>query len=302
MLDLDRDLNATLLSHLLPPARRSPRAAGSLPGFSTLPAPRPLSAPSSLPTPTPPPRPSTLGDHDDHGDDRDHGDHGDHGDAPEALPMLARERLWNFGTERVSDEELVGIVLGTGMRGRSVWSVAGDVVRSAGGLPALSRATPQELIHTAGIGTCRAVRVVAAFELGRRALFEQRKAQRICAPEDVARLLMPRLAGATQERFYVIGLDSRNQLIAEAEVARGALAEVLVYPREVFRPLIRMAASTAILAHNHPSGDPTPSGADLELTRRLREVGEVVGIPLMDHIVIAGHRYRSINEWAGTTL
>jgi DNA repair protein RadC len=219
-----------------------------------------------------------------------------------AVPLLARERLWRHGAGRVSDEELVGILLGTGMRGRPVWSVASDVVRAAGGLPALSRATPQELIHTAGIGECRAVQLVAAFELGRRAMFEGSQAPRIQAPEDCARLLIPRLVGATQERFYAVGLDARNHLIDAVEVARGALTEVMVYPREVFRPLIRMAASTTILAHNHPSGDPAPSTADLELTVRLRDVGDVVGIPVMDHIVIAGHRYRSIMEWAGTTL
>jgi DNA repair protein RadC len=216
--------------------------------------------------------------------------------------MLARERLWQFGTERVSDEELVGILLGTGMRGRPVWNVATEVVRSAGGLPALSRATPQELIHTSGIGTCRAVQLVAAFELGRRALFDQPKPQRMHGPEDVARLLMPRLSGMVQECFYAIAVDARNQLIAEIEVARGTLVAVEVHPREVFRPLIRIAAAGAILAHNHPSGDPTPSDEDLELTRRLREVGEMVGIPIIDHVVIAGSRYRSINECVGPVL
>lgn len=222
--------------------------------------------------------------------------------APAHVPVLARERLWQHGADRVSDEELVGILLGTGMRGRSVWNVASDVVRSAGGLPALSRATPQELIHTAGIGECRAVRMVAAFELGRRAMFEKSLVERLQAPEDVARLLMPRVAGSTQERFFVLGLDVRNQLVDMVEVARGALNEVAMYPREVFRPLIRMAAATAVIAHNHPSGDPTPSHEDLALTLRLRAVGDVVGIPVMDHIVIGGSRYRSILEWAGTTL
>lgn len=221
---------------------------------------------------------------------------------PTHVPVLARERLWQHGADRVSDEELVGILLGTGMRGRSVWNVASDVVRAAGGLPALSRATPQELIHTAGIGECRAVRMVAAFELGRRAMFAKSVVERLQAPEDVARLLMPRVSGSTQERFFVLGLDVRNQLVDMVEVARGALNEVAMYPREVFRPLIRMAAATAVIAHNHPSGDPTPSHEDLALTLRLRAVGDVVGIPVMDHIVIGGSRYRSILEWAGTTL
>lgn len=224
--------------------------------------------------------------------------------APESSPgqLLARERLWQFGADRVSDEELVGILLGTGMRGRPVWNVATDVVRSAGGLPALSRATPQELIHTSGIGACRAVRVVAAFELGRRALFERQLPPQLRGPEDVARLMVPRMAGLAQECFFVIGINARNQLLAEFPIARGTLSAVEVHPREVFRPLIRISAAAAILAHNHPSGDPTPSGEDLDLTRRLREVGDLVGIPIIDHIVVAGARYRSITEWVGATL
>ncbi|MEZ4363873.1 MAG: DNA repair protein RadC [Kofleriaceae bacterium] len=217
-------------------------------------------------------------------------------------PLLARERLWQFGTERVSDEELVAILLGTGMRGRSVWSVASDVVRRAGGLPALSRATPQELIHTSGVGSCRAVRVVAAFELGRRALFDQPETKRLAGPEDVARLMMPVVAGLAQESFFVIAVDSRNQVIDQLEVARGTLRTVEVHPREIFRPLIRVAAAAVILVHNHPSGDPTPSTEDLELTRRLRDVGDLVGIPVIDHVVVAGSRYRSIIEWAGSAL
>jgi DNA repair protein RadC len=108
-------------------------------------------------------------------------------DGPQPLQLMPRERLWQHGTSRMSDEDLVAILLGTGMRGRPVWSVASDVVRSAGGLPALSRATPQELIHTSGIGSCRAMRMVAAFEVGRRAMFEQPQMKRLISPEDIVR-------------------------------------------------------------------------------------------------------------------
>lgn len=217
-------------------------------------------------------------------------------------PLLARERLWHHGAERVSDEELVAVVLGTGMRGKSVWEVASEVMRNAGGLPALSRASPQELTSISGIGACRALRVVAAFELGRRALAGGEPSPRLLGPEDVARLMSPRLAGLAQECFFVLGINARNQLLAEVPVARGTLLTVEVHPREVFRPLIRMAAAAAILVHNHPSGDPTPSAHDLEVTSRLRAVGELVGIPVIDHLVIAGARYRSITEWVGATL
>jgi DNA repair protein RadC len=213
---------------------------------------------------------------------------------------MARERLWQHGVERISDDELVALILGTGMRGKPVWTLASDVVRSAGGLGALSRATPQELVLTSGIGACRAVRLVAAFELGRRALAGQSEARQIRSPEELARLLVPRFAGMVQESFYVIGLDTRNQVVADLEVARGTLCSVEVHPREVFRPLIRASAAAAVLAHNHPSGDPTPSDIDWELTHRLRAVGEMVGIPVIDHVVIAGARYRSLIEWGGS--
>lgn len=226
----------------------------------------------------------------------------DAAEPPTLSPLLPRERLWQHGTSRVSDEELVAVLLGTGTPGRPVWSLAKDVVGKTGGLPAMSRSTPQELAQLAGIGACRAMRMVAAFEIGRRAMFEPTAAKRLASPEDIVRLLTPRFAGVTQECCFVVGIDSRNQLIAEVEVARGSLMMVAVEPREVFRPLIRMSAAAAILAHNHPSGDPTPSFSDLEMTRRLRDVGEIVGIPLVDHIIMGKSRYCSINDWAGTLL
>lgn len=216
--------------------------------------------------------------------------------------LLPRERLWQHGTARVSDDELVAILLGTGTPGRPVWNLAKDVLRTTGGLPPMSRSTPQELAQLSGVGACRAMRLAAAFELGRRAMFDPAAAKRLCSPEDIVRLLTPRFAGVTQECVFVVGIDSRNQLITEVEVARGSLMMVAVEPREVFRPLIRMSAAAAILAHNHPSGDPTPSFSDLEMTRRLRDVGEMVGIPLVDHIILGKSRFCSINDWAGTML
>ena len=109
-----------------------------------------------------------------------------------------------------------------------------------------------------------------------------------------------RLAGVPQELFLALAVDARNGLIDEVEVARGHLTSVEVHPREVFRPLIRAAAAAAVVVHNHPSGDPTPSSEDLVLTRRLRAVGELVGIPILDHVIVAGDQFRSIAEWMGT--
>jgi DNA repair protein RadC len=116
----------------------------------------------------------------------------------------------------------------------------------------------------------------------------------------VFRLVGPQLAGLQQEMFLAIGIDVRNRLLEVVEVARGSVHGVEVHPREVFRPLIRMAASGAIVVHNHPTGDPTPSYEDVALTRRLREVGDLVGIPVVDHVIVGDVKFRSIAEWLGT--
>ncbi|MGN6107321.1 MAG: RadC family protein [Kofleriaceae bacterium] len=213
-----------------------------------------------------------------------------------------RERLWRRGTGALGDEELLALVLGTGVRGRPVLSVAAALVQVTGGVVPLSRASPRELAQIHGIGTANATRVAAAFELGRRALeFEQHR-ELLARPDDVFRCVAPRLAGLHQEVFIVLGVDVRNGLLDIVEVARGSVAGVEVHPREVFRPLVRMAAAGGVVVHNHPSGDPTPSIEDLELTRLLREAGRLLGIPIIDHIVVGDRSFRSIVEWMGTEL
>jgi len=211
-----------------------------------------------------------------------------------------RERLWRCGTQSIGDAELLALVLGTGVRDRPAISVAGDLVRAVGGVAALSRASPHELSQVTGVGAARAARIAAAFELGRRAVEVIHHRKLVGRAEDIYRCIAPRLAGLTQEVFFAIGVDVRNGLLDIVEVARGSLVHVEVHPREVFRPLIRMAAAGGVLAHNHPSGDATPSSADAELTRRMRDVGRVLGIPIIDHVVIGDRSFRSIAEWMGT--
>jgi DNA repair protein RadC len=190
-------------------------------------------------------------------------------------------------------------LLGTGVRKHPAAAIAASLLSRAGGVVALSRASPHELAQVLGVGAARAARVTAAFELGRRALESEQHRHSLASPEDVYRLLTPRLAGLQQEVFFVIGLDIRNGLIDIVEVARGTVASVEVHPREVFRPLIRMAAAGVVLVHNHPSGDPTPSFEDVELTRRMQAVGELLGIPVVDHVVVTDRAYRSVREWIG---
>jgi DNA repair protein RadC len=211
-----------------------------------------------------------------------------------------RELVWRRGVGTVGDDELLAILLGAGVRARPARVVARELITSAGGLAPLSRASPYELAQVHGVGAARAARVVAAFELGRRAMSCELRPESLVDPHDVFRVVAPRVAGLEQEVFFSIGLDVRSRLLDVVEVARGSVHAVEVHPREVFRPLVRMAASGGVLAHNHPSGDPTPSRDDIELTRRLRAIGELIGIPIVDHVIVTGSRYRSIAEWMGT--
>jgi DNA repair protein RadC len=214
-------------------------------------------------------------------------------------PDKPRERLWRSGTHAISDTELIALVLGTGVRDRPVLAVATDLVQSIGGVAALSRASPHELTQVTGVGAAHAARIAAAFELGRRAVDLVHHRKLLGQAEDVYRCVASRMSGLTQEVFLVIGVDIRNGLLDIVEVARGGVAHVEVHPREVFRPLIRMAAAGGILVHNHPSGDPSPSSEDRTVTDRLREVGRVIGLPIIDHVVIGDRSFRSIAEWMG---
>ncbi len=210
-----------------------------------------------------------------------------------------RERLWTAGVCGLAADELIAVVLGVGGGGQSAQQVGRALLSHCGGLAGLSRASAQELTAVPGVGAAQAARLVAAFDLGRRALGEAASGASLGSAADVFTRLRPRLGGLTQEVFVVLALDVRNVVIGELEIARGCLTGVEVHPREVFRPLIRCGAAAAIAAHNHPSGDPMPSPEDIELTRRLRAAGDLVGIPLLDHVVVGASDYSSIGELLG---
>jgi len=216
------------------------------------------------------------------------------------LSELPRERLWRLGVPALGDAELIALVLGTGIRDRPVLELSADLVRALGSITVLSRSPPHELAQFPGIGPARAARLSAAFELGRRAVETSHSRRALACAADVYRSVAPRLAGVAQELVFVIGVDVRNGVVDVVEVARGSVFHVDVQPREVFRPLVRMAAAGGVLVHNHPSGDPTPSAIDCELTRRMRDAGRMIGIPIIDHVVIGGRTFRSMAEWMGT--
>jgi DNA repair protein RadC len=208
-----------------------------------------------------------------------------------------RERLTAQGAQSLSDAELLALLLGSGRPGLNAVEMAGGLISALGGLAGLAQATVSELRKQPGIGTARASVVQAAVELGRRVTGSRpERGRRLGTASDVWAHYRARLAFAPSEEFWIIGLDVRHRLLFEACIARGSLTGVEVHPREVFRPLIRASAAAALLCHNHPSGDPSPSRQDLELTVRLKEVGELCGISILDHVVVAAEGYASLAE------
>jgi DNA repair protein RadC len=205
--------------------------------------------------------------------------------------MRPREEFLRRGAASVSDEVLVAIILRSGKRGRNVIDLARDLLRAAGGLGALSRASHEEILahHIAGLGPVKAMELAAALELGRRAAGQQPASEppSVRDPAGAARLIHPLTHALQQEVFWTLLLDTKNRLIGQpVEASRGLLDASPVHPREVFSKAIRHGAAAVILAHNHPSGDPTPSPEDLRVTRQLIEASRVLGIRVLDHIIV----------------
>ncbi len=213
--------------------------------------------------------------------------------APAELP---RERLWTLGTTSLTVAELLAVLLGTGSAGSRVLDVATALIAAQdGSLRRRAARPPAELLRTPGVGPSKAARLLAAFELANRLAREARPTlPRIREPEDVVRLFSPRLRDLPVEEFHLLALDSQSRVLREVLVTRGLLNSSLVHPREVFRPAIAEAAAGIIVVHNHPSGDPTPSAEDRQVTRQLVAAGQLLDLPLYDHVIIAGDRFVSL--------
>lgn len=217
--------------------------------------------------------------------------------SPPAARHGPRERLLQLGEARLSDAECVALILRTGMRGVSAEHVAQRLLRRFGGLPGLAVASVRETAAEAGVGPVRASALGAAFGLARR-LTEAalRPGTSIKSGGDVARIVRDSSRGSRRETFFAVLLDRRHRVMSVQVVSTGSIDAVAVHPREVFSPAIRDGAAAVVVAHNHPSGDPTPSAEDRLVTERLREVGELVGICLLDHVVVGAERYYSFAD------
>jgi DNA repair protein RadC len=209
-----------------------------------------------------------------------------------------RERLTRLGAPSLSTVELLAILLGTGVGGRSALALAHDVFASAeGSLRRLAAGSVGALTVIDGIGSARAVVVHAALELGRRVSGEGKsEGVPLRSPRDVHAVFGPRLEDLPVEEFHVAILDAQHRLERDITVTRGLLNTSLVHPREVFRQAIAERAATIILVHNHPSGDPSPSPEDEAVTEQLFMAGRLLDIPVQDHVIIGRGRYVSMVE------
>lgn len=208
-----------------------------------------------------------------------------------------RERLLEKGTEALGDAELLAVLLGSGARGLTALELARSIIRRFGSLAQVLRRSPRDLQDFHGIGAAKASRIAAAFELTAR--LEQDEfgpGSHIRSPDDIARRFIPLMRRLNHERLYAVLLNAAGQLMREVLVTEGILNQSLVHPREVFRSAISESAAAVIVVHNHPSGSWRPSRHDLEATTQLEDSGAILGIPLVDHIIIAGNRYFSLAQ------
>jgi DNA repair protein RadC len=208
-----------------------------------------------------------------------------------------RERLARLGPRALSDAELIAIILRSGAQGVNVIDMATDLVRYYRTLDRLARASFTELQQHHGIGAAKAAQIQAAIELGRRVVrADPEKRPRVDSPESVAQLLMSELAHADQEHVKVVLIDSRNGVIATPTIYVGTVNTTSMRVGEVFKEAIRQNAAAIIIAHNHPSGDPTPSPEDVILTRKIVEAGELLNIKVMDHLILGHNRWVSMKQ------
>ncbi|MGD2252064.1 MAG: DNA repair protein RadC [Anaerolineales bacterium] len=208
-----------------------------------------------------------------------------------------RDRLAALGAGALSSAELIGVLLRTGIEGRNAVQLAQDLLAAVGGLTGLHREPFEGLCGRRGIGPAKAAQLKAAIELGRRlAVATPEERPVIQSPKEAAALLLYDMGALEQEHLRVMLLDTRNRLIRTTEVYRGSLSSSVMRVGEVFRDAVRANAASIIVAHNHPSGDPTPSPEDVSVTRAIVEAGRLLDIEVLDHIVIGKNRFISLKQ------
>lgn len=211
--------------------------------------------------------------------------------------MRPREKMLSIGPEALTTAELLAVILRTGNNSMSAIDLATMLLVKSEGLMGLIEKTPQDLCRIKGIGPAKVAQLKAAVELGRRLACEVSTPKGVVSsPADVYNLLKERMRYYDREYFTAVLLNTKHHIIGVEIISIGSLNASLVHPRELFKSCIKRSAAALIVAHNHPSGDPTPSAEDREITRRLAEVGKIVGIQVLDHIIIGEKDFVSLKE------
>jgi len=203
-----------------------------------------------------------------------------------------QERLLRHGAAALSDTELLAMLLRSGTRGQDVLTLAGELISRAGSLADLISWTRRDFERHKGIGHIKVLQLVTVMEIARRVMqHDQNEDPKLDEPAAIAEFCRPECLGLGVEKFWVLCLNRRNRLIRRIEVTSGTAGSTLVHPREVFREAIKEAATAVVCVHNHPSGDPAPSAADIRVTRTLREAARTVDIALLDHVIVGESRH-----------
>ena len=216
------------------------------------------------------------------------------------LPSSERpyEKAEGKGVGTLGHAELLAIILTSGRSGETALQIAQKILVKSEGLKGLLDMSPQELQEIPGIGRVKAVRVLAAVELGQRVAADRRSEVRVQAqgPDDVIRHVEATMRYLPREEFHVLLLDTRNRIIKTVRISQGGLAAAVIHPRDIFREAVKANAASIVLVHNHPSGDSSPSQADIESTRKFTELGKMMGIPVLDHVIVGAESSSSFSR------
>lgn len=214
------------------------------------------------------------------------------------IPISERpyEKLEKFGAERLSDAELLAVIIRTGSRSETSVSLAQRILKTEQQVP-INEVSLQELMKIKGVGRVKAIQIKAVLELGKR-LVSFRKSDKVYikVPQDASELLMEDMRFLNKEYVKGLLLNTKNELIKTVDISIGSLNSSVVHPREVFSEAVRCGCASIVLVHNHPSGDPTPSAEDISITKRLSDAGKILGVELLDHIIIGDKVFVSLKE------
>lgn len=208
-----------------------------------------------------------------------------------------REKLLSQGVESLNNEELLAIILGTGVKGENVINLSRRIISELNGLDGILSASLEQVKAIKGVKDSKGSQIIAIAELSKRiGSLKTTIRQKVNKPNDLADLLYPEMTSLTQEVLKLIILNTKNEILKTKDVFKGTLNSSLVHPREIFNEALKSSAASIIICHNHPSGDPTPSKEDITITKRISDCGRLLGVNLTDHIIIGNNKYVSLRE------